>query len=404
MARSTSIAAESINRILDSLPGYLSQALERQGDREFAEKQLKIRENSELFQAALNNISEQENRLELKIAEDKKQMNNILDSLSEGGISPYISEENITNEGAAVGKTLASQFAGPYQDIIKQSEENLNDLKLRKGVVADQLNQIKEKQRKYNLMKSKKDLVTSNLAGGSEILSSLDYIDYFDKNISGKIVDVNDPDYNEYRQSFIGLGPSPAEELSQLQSQVVFQERIAGQRDEVQENFKETALNFVALGIDALYDVDEDSETITGISDATKETTAYKSLVKDFMQGNNSAGITLSQDQAEEFIARELSNARIVLQSSPLKEGGMIQFGGMSGEDFDKMTILSALAPRAFSIFNQEALSAYGRLETLQSPTMDSVPVQNPSSGGELNPNVPKSSTMIQAEDLLKGI
>jgi hypothetical protein len=408
MPRYNSAAAESINRLLDSLPGLLLRYNQSQNELEFRREQLEANKQANLFEAVLSNNAQKIKNEEYKIDSYEENIKGIEEEVSQvvGALPDYSKDPNATASGSNIGNKILKDFTGNQKAILEESYKNINDL-------VDQRNEAKAKYSFYDDIKSNlNDLMNqSKKVGGNtavggvpDVVDPTDFSAYFDNVLTADNdpatplepgqYEKTDPMYGMYRRSFMNLAPSYQEVAEGSIGIYKLNETIRAQNEERITQFEGKANIFVAGGIDSLYDVDEKTGALTGLSEATIESEGYKQVVSLLKEKYN-----LDNEGIQTYVNNKLMDTKRAMAQSAMGATDLVTLD----EDMD--FILTSLSGIQYSLFKQEfdkVLDIYA--ETKRGAIMPTFTQPKAGGGSGGGGGSQPSSNVKTATQLLQGI
>lgn len=190
----------------------------------------------------------------------------------------------------------------------------------------------------------------------------------------------------------MNLAPSYQEVVEGSTGLYKLDELIRQQNKERIDAFAGQSQLFVAGGIDSLYDVDEDSGALTGLSQATIESEGYKQVVSSLKEKYN-----LDNEGIQTYINNKLIDAKRAMAQDPIAATDLIT----SDEDMD--IILSSLSGIQYSLFQgqfNDVLDVYSQTKRGAIMPAYTQPAVTAGSGGGSQP----TSNVKTANQLLQGI
>lgn len=406
MARYKSVTANTINSLLDSLPRLITQYNISQNELEFRKTQLDANKEANMFEAILQNNARKIELEERKITSYEDNVRGIEQEISQvvGSLPDYSKDPNATAQGSNIGQKMLEEFTGNEKAILEESYSNINDL-------VDQRNEAKAKYSFYDdirsnlndLMNQSKKVGGNQAVGGvPDVIDPNDFSAYFDSVLTADDdpstplepgqYEKSDPMYGMYRRSFMNLAPSYQEVVEGSTGLYKLDELIRQQNKERIDAFAGQSQLFVAGGIDSLYDVDEDSGALTGLSQATIESEGYKQVVSSLKEKYN-----LDNEGIQTYINNKLIDAKRAMAQDPIAATDLIT----SDEDMD--IILSSLSGIQYSLFQgqfNDVLDVYSQTKRGAIMPAYTQPAVTAGSGGGSQP----TSNVKTANQLLQGI
>ena len=154
--------------------------------------------------------------------------------------------------------------------------------------------------------------------------------------------DPNDPMYGMYRRAFMNLAPSYEQVVAGSEAIYKLDETIRTQNEARLEAFTTQSNNFVALGIDSLYELDDEG-VMLGLSDITTESTQYKEVAKALRDKYG-----LDNDGVQELINDKLMAVKSAFGLDSFRAADMMTL------DEDMNLILGSLSPTEYWIYQQQ--------------------------------------------------
>ena len=249
------VYGNAINSLLNDLPRLLLQYKADQNTLEMAAEKLRVQEQISLSDAIMNNMN---NRIEIERsrAEDFEEENEKIQSeiRTVAGYIPSSTSEDSTLEGRHFGERLAEQLTGPYKEMAEEAINNAN-------MYADSANKHKDENKflkdiKNNLitLEGMGDEVRPDLAGAPHIAQQDDFSEYFDTTLTGDNPGQyreDDPMYGFYRNTFVGMAPSYADQMKAAEAEYVRMKDVMSlvkvEEAEVQNAFTAYSTKAVAL-------------------------------------------------------------------------------------------------------------------------------------------------------------
>ena len=360
--------ASALEDFMSSLPGLLqvrAQHKQHQDMMAFRRDQLDAEKNANLFEAVLDNNARKIEIEERKISAYEENVQGIEEEISQvvGALPDYTKDPNATMSGSNIGSKMLEEFTGNEKAILEESYNNVNAL-------VNQRNEAKAKYSFYDdircnlndLMNQSKKVGGNQAVGGvPDVIDPGDFAAYFDTILTADDdpqtplepgqYEKSDPMYGMYRRSFMNLAPSYQEVVEGSTGLYKLDELIRQQNQERLDKFADQSQLFVAGGIDSLYDVDEDSGALTGLSEATIESEGYKQVVLSLKEKYN-----LDNEGIQTYINNKLIDAKRAMAQDPIAATDLIT------SDEDMHMILTSLSGIQYSLFQgqfNEILDVY---------------------------------------------
>ena len=402
--------AQTINTFLDNMPRLLMDWNMKKSELEFRREQLNANKEANMFEAILQNNARKIELEERKISSYEDNVRGIEQEISQvvGSLPDYSKDPNATMAGSNIGDKMLKEFTGNEKAILEESYNNINDL-------VDQRNEAKAKYSFYDdirsnlndlMNQSKKVGGNQSVGGVPDVIDPSDFTAYFDNVLTADDdpstplepgqYEKSDPMYGMYRRSFMNLAPSYQEVVEGSTGLYKLDELIRQQNKERIDTFAGQSQLFVAGGIDSLYDVDEDSGALTGLSQATIESEGYKQVVASLKEKYN-----LDNEGIQTYINNKLIDAKRAMAQDPIAATDLIT----SDEDMD--IILSSLSGIQYSLFQgqfNDVLDVYSQTKrgaimptyTQPSATTGAGGAGGAGGGGKPTNNVQTANQLLQ--------
>ena len=374
---------------------------------EFRREQLEANKQANLFEAVLSNNAQRIRNEESKIDSYEANIKGIEEEVSQvvGALPDYSKDPNATASGSNIGNKILEEFTGNQKAILEESYKNINDL-------VDQRNEAKAKYSFYDdirgnlndLMNQSKKVGGNSAVGGvPDVVDPTDFSAYFDNVLTADDdpatplepgqYEKTDPMYGMYRRSFMNLAPSYQEVVEGSTGLYKLNETIRAQNEARIADFEEKANIFVAGGIDSLYDTDEQTGALTGLSEATIESEGYRQVASFLKEKYN-----LDNDGIQTLVNNKLMDTKRAMAQSAMGATDLVTL------DEDMNMILNSLSGIQYSLFKQDfntVLDIYA--ETKRGSIIPAFIQPTTPTGGKGGGSQP-SNNVKTATQLLQGI
>jgi hypothetical protein len=397
MANYRSVSADAINNLLDSLPRLITQYNISQNELEFRRDQLDANKEANMFEAVLENNARKIELEERKIVNYEENVQKVEDevSLIIGALPKYGTDPNATAAGTNIPNKILEEFTGNQKVILEESYNQINELVGLRNEAKTKFNFYDDIRHNLNDLANQSNKVHGNQQGSrgiADILDPQDFAAYFDNiltddgdpntaPIAGQY-EKDDPMYGMYRRSFMNLAPSYEQVTKNALDMYKLDETIAAQNQDKIEAFGTSSTKFIALSIDSLYDVDEDTEALTEISDVTKESASWQNVVSEIRTQYG-----LDPDGAEDYINRLFMDMKAAYIQDPIQATDLM----LSNPDL--VMIMEQIAPIPFSLFENQFNDLMS--EGLVASRKAIIPASPTSSGGTATSKPSKASQLL---------
>ena len=343
--------ADNIHALMDSLPRLITQYVVSQNELEFKREQLNAQKQSNLFEAVLSNNSKKLELEERKVNAFEQNITDIEQEVSQitGALPEYGKDPNATIVGSNIGSKILEDFTGNQKSILEESYNNINDIVNQRGDAQAKFNFYNDIKHNLNDLANQSNKVHGNQEGSTgiaDILDPQDFSAYFENILTGEEegqYDTTDPMYGLYRRSFMNLAPSYEETTKNALTMYKLDETIKAQNKDKLASFDASSKVFIAGAVDSLYDVDDETGALTEISDSTKETPGWKTLIAEFRATHN-----FDPDQAANYINSAFIDLKRAYIQDPVQASDLMLMNP------DMELIMQQLAPIQYSIFSNQ--------------------------------------------------